>query len=295
MLLSVNNISKSFGSKKALVNITFSALSGKITGLLGPNGAGKTTLIRIILGIIPPDSGNITNSDIKTFRRYELGYVPEEHALYEKSKVFDNLIYFAELKGLSKQEASLRVLPWLEKLELTEYKNSYIETLSKGNRQKVQLIASLLHDPRIIIWDEPFSGLDPLAREKVIKIMREEAERGKIFIVSTHQLDSADNFCDSIVLLHKGKLLLSDSLENAGKMLNDNYLEVSTDAPPQFFVEFSGCKIISQNVDSYKIAIDSTFDKKKFIAELNRNYDIKNIATGKSTIKEIFFHSLELS
>jgi len=294
LLLSVNNISKSFGSKKALVNITFSAPSGKITGLLGPNGAGKTTLIRIILGIISPDSGNITNSDIKTFRRYELGYVPEEHALYEKSKVIDNLIYYAELKGLSKHEASSRVLPWLEKLELTEYKNSYIETLSKGNRQKVQLIASLLHNPRIIIWDEPFSGLDPLAREKVIKIMRDEAESGKIFIVSTHQLDSAENFCDSIVLLHKGNLLLSDSLENAGKTLRENYLEVSTDAPPQFFTQFSGCKIISQNNKNYKLAIDSTFDKKSFIAELNRLYNVNNIVTGKSTIKEIFFHSLEL-
>lgn len=289
MILTLNNLSKSFGTRKALCDFSSEIRPGIVTGLLGPNGAGKTTLIRILLGIIKPDSGFVQFSPEKSVDKNLMGYVPEENALYGKSKVMDNLIYYASLKNIEKSKAKGEAIKLLELLGAGEYADKYVETLSKGNKQKVQIAASLIHNPEIIVWDEPFSGLDPIAREVVIELMREKAKSGKIFLVSTHQLDSAEKFCDSFLLLNQGKLLLSANLADAKSEFTGNTLEIETDAPVSYVTSLPGVSGAILENSKYVVSFDEHFDKKEFISNINLNYEIFTLSHHTATIKDIFF------
>ncbi|GJQ63464.1 MAG: ABC transporter ATP-binding protein [Melioribacteraceae bacterium] len=289
MILNVINLCKSFGTRKALCDFSSEIRPGIVTGLLGPNGAGKTTLIRIILGIIKPDSGSVEFSGKSSVYKGLLGYVPEENALYGKSKVLDNLLYYASLKNLDKADAKKEAKNLLEMLGAYEYSDKYVETLSKGNKQKVQIAASLIHNPEIIIWDEPFSGLDPIAREVVIDLMRDRAKSGKIFIVSTHQLDSAEKFCDSFLLLNQGKLLLEANLAEAKSEFTGNTLEIETNAPVTYITSLPGVQGAVRENSKLIVSFNNQFDKKEFISKINTQYDIFTLSHHTATIKDIFF------
>lgn len=289
MLLRINSLTKYFGDKKALDNVTFDVTPGHITGLLGPNGAGKTTLIRLLLGVFTPDSGTCLYNGKNKISPSSIGYVPEEHALYEKSTVKQNIYYFSRLRGLDRKSIDNCFDGWIEKFRLTQFINNYTETLSKGNRQKVQLLISLLHDPSVIIWDEPFSGLDPVAREYVTEIMREEASRGKVFLVSTHQLESAENFCDSIVMLNDGKLLVSGDVKSLKENYSSDIIEITTNAPASFFSDIPGIKNLTENKGIFIIETEKGFDKKSLFRLLNESYDIIKMSEKQTTVKEIFF------
>ena len=189
MLLELRDICKSFGEKQVLKGISFKAQSGKAFGLLGRNGAGKTTTIRILMNVFPPDSGEVLiDGKPLDYDRIGIGYLPEERGLYPKKTILDQLVYFSVLKGMSRKQAVSAIDMWLERLEMTEYRNRRLDTLSKGNQQKIQLITALAHDPDIIILDEPFSGLDPVNAMMLKDVVREQLQKGKIVLFSSHQM-----------------------------------------------------------------------------------------------------------
>lgn len=209
-LLTVDNISKSYSAHQALSGVSLSIPKGSIFGLLGPNGAGKTTLIRIITQIIEQDHGKVflNGSEMNSELVRKIGYLPEERGLYKKMKVGEQLLYLARLKGLSRPDAVAKIKDWLKRLELTPWHNKTIEDLSKGMAQKVQFIATVLHEPELIILDEPFSGFDPvnanLIKDEILKLR----EKGATVIFSTHRMESVEELCDHIALINKSKKIL---------------------------------------------------------------------------------------
>jgi ABC-2 type transport system ATP-binding protein len=210
-MLVISELSKQYGTFTALDSISFSAESGKICGIVGPNGAGKTTTIRIILGILGANSGSITynGKTIADIPRSAFGYLPEERGLYKQSTVQETLLYLGALKHPDKQRLKLHIDQWLERFHIPEYKHKKVEELSKGNQQKIQFIASVLHDPELLIIDEPLSGLDPLNQELFKEIVKELRTQGKTIIFCTHQLGIAEVLCDSVIMLNKGKVAMS--------------------------------------------------------------------------------------
>ncbi len=209
-MLEIRNISKIFGAKTILHNLSFNVPKGKIYGLIGPNGAGKTTTLRIILNILPSSSGEVLFKNKKFDYDFlnSTGYLPEERGLYPKSKVKKILTYLGKLKGLSSKECENKTQYWLERLELTQYSNYLLEELSKGNQQKVQFISAILHDPEILILDEPFSGFDPV-NQTIFRDIVEELKSEKYIILSTHLMDLAESLCDEICLIMMAIKLLT--------------------------------------------------------------------------------------
>ena len=213
-MIEIRNISKNFDSIKAVNNLSLEIPPGVIYGILGPNGAGKTTTLRIILNIIEPDKGEVLfgNRKVDLGVLNRVGYLPEERGLYQKEKAIEVLIYLAQLKGLNKRKAKERALELMEKFDLADRAYSKIEELSKGMQQKLQFISTLVHDPEILILDEPFSGLDPINSELLRNLILEEKARGKTVIFSTHILEQAEKMCDFVALISKGKKVVDGKL-----------------------------------------------------------------------------------
>ncbi len=230
-MLVISELSKQYGTFKALDSISFSAESGKICGIVGPNGAGKTTTIRIILGILGANSGTITynGNPISDIPRSAFGYLPEERGLYKQSTVQETLLYLGALKYPDKQKLKQQIDQWLERFLIPEYKHKKIEELSKGNQQKIQFIASVLHDPELLIIDEPLSGLDPMNQELFKDIVKVFRTQGKTIIFCTHQLGIAEVLCDSVIMLNKGKVAMSGSMDELLRSgTSDMIIEYST-------------------------------------------------------------------
>ena len=228
MQLVLSNLVKFFGDKEVLHSVSFTADSGKAMGLLGRNGAGKTTTIRIIMNVFPPDQGDVLldgrllrHSDIR------IGYMPEEKGLYPKIKIKDQLTYLAELRGLSRNDARKSVRYWLERLEMTEYLDKKLETLSKGNQQKIQLAVALLSDPEIVILDEPFSGLDPVNAQLLKDVVNEQVAQSKIVLFSSHQMNYVETFCDDVAILHGGEITLHGNIREIKRAYPRNRLAIT--------------------------------------------------------------------
>jgi ABC-2 type transport system ATP-binding protein len=221
MALEIQNVSKTFGSFRAVDDVSFSVSPGRIFGFLGTNGAGKTTTMRMILDIIRPDSGAITwNGAPNTgIARGDFGYLPEERGLYPKMDVDEQLLFIAQLYGASKADATVALDEWLERLDITGNREKPVEQLSKGNQQKIQFLAAILHDPEILILDEPFSGLDPVNADQMKQAFLEMRDRGKTIIFSTHQLDDAQELCHEVAIIHRGKLLISGGVLDVRKSM----------------------------------------------------------------------------
>lgn len=215
-VLEVEAVEKSFGGIRAVREVSFAAEPGEILGLLGPNGAGKTTLIRMIMGIFLPDKGVIRfhfDGNSGALVRERVGYLPEERGLYGDVRLLDQLAYFGRLKGLSRREARERALKWLEKLGLLDWTRREVEKLSKGMQQKAQFIAAVLHDPDLVVLDEPFSGLDPVNQDLFKDLIRELKERGAAVLLSSHRMGLVEDLCDRIFLIHRGRKVLYGKLE----------------------------------------------------------------------------------
>ena len=229
MILEANGLKKSFDGNEVLHGVSFSISSGKALGLLGRNGAGKTTTIRILMDVLKANEGSIT-IDGKPFKAsdYKIGYLPEERGLYPKKRVDEQLLYLAALRGLSKNEAKANLKKWLKRLNIEEYEKRKLDTLSKGNQQKVQLAQTLMCDPDIVILDEPFSGLDPVNSQVLKEVVMELIQNGKLVIFSSHQMNYVEEFCESIVILHHGDVVLSGELKQIKKEFGKNRLVIST-------------------------------------------------------------------
>ena len=229
MRLDVKNITKTFGDTQVLHDITFSVNSGRALGLLGRNGAGKTTTIRIIMDVFKANSGTILLDGEKfNPRQHMIGYLPEERGLYPKKTVFEQLVYLGRIRGVSKQEAIANTKKWLERLEVSQYEKRKLETLSKGNQQKVQLASTLVSNPDIVILDEPFSGLDPVNSKILQDVVKELIESDKIVIFSSHQMSYVEEFCEEIAIINKGEVVLSGNLDNIKREFGENQLVISS-------------------------------------------------------------------
>ena len=230
MRLEVKDIHKKFGEKEVLHGISFQVESGKALGLLGRNGAGKTTTIRILMDVFHANSGEIL-LDGKKFvpAKHRIGYLPEERGLYPKRKVVDQMVYLAVLRGMKKGEAKESAKKWLARLEVSEYETKKLETLSKGNQQKVQLASTLVHNPEIVILDEPFSGLDPVNSQILKDVVNELIAEGRLVIFSSHQMSYVEEFCDNIAIINQGEVVLAGELKEIKKEYGRDRLMLSAE------------------------------------------------------------------
>lgn len=235
-MLEVKNLVKVYKNVVAVDGISFRVKPGKIFGLLGPNGAGKTTTMRMILNIIKPTKGEIIFEDKISNENFlnEIGYLPEERGLYRKSKVIDLLLYFAALKNMNKINAKSEAINWLMKLDIKNLMNRKIEELSKGNQQKIQFISSVLHNPKILVLDEPFTGFDPINQQEIKNYILEFVSTGRILILSTHQMDTAEKLCSEIFLINKGKEICSGELSEIKRKFGGNHIRIGFDGNTKF-------------------------------------------------------------
>jgi ABC-2 type transport system ATP-binding protein len=235
-LLELRNLKKYYATQKAVDDISFSIEQGSIFGLLGPNGAGKTTLLRMITGIFYPDAGDIIFGDKKfeplKDNRY-IGYMPEERGLYKKMKIGEQALYLAQLKGLSRSEAMEKIKFWFTRLNMESWWNKKVEDLSKGMSQKLQFVITVLHEPKLVILDEPFSGLDPLNANLIKDEIFELAKRGCTIIFSTHRMEQVEEICDHIILVNQGKKILDGTVQNVKQQYKENIFRVQLDNVPE--------------------------------------------------------------
>ena len=289
MGLQVKDVAKKYATRIAVDNLSFEMRKPGVFGLLGTNGAGKTTTIRMILGIIKKDQGEILWNEKEVARKYvNFGYLPEERGIYPKTKVYDQLMYFAKLKGMNKKEADKSIKYWLERLELQEYTNMLAEKLSKGNQQKVQFITAVMHDPELIVLDEPFSGLDPVNTEILKEVMIELINKGKYIIMSSHQMSTIEEFCSDLIILNKGKTVLQGNLKEIRNGYNANRLEIESCENIDNIIKEVGLNIVFSKDNNYEIEIHNQEEGYKLynlIAE-------KNIRVNKFELKRPSLHNI---
>ena len=298
MKLEVKNITKSFGETNVLKGISFSVESGKALGLLGRNGAGKTTTIRILMDVFHANSGEIT-LDGKPFepRKVQIGYLPEERGLYPKRKVLEQMIYLAMLRGVSRKTASANAKRWLERLEVSQYQDRLLETLSKGNQQKVQLASTLVCDPEIVILDEPFSGLDPVNSQILQEVVQELIRDGKIVIFSSHQMSYVEEFCEDIVIINHGEVVLSGHLDTIKRDFGKDQLVLSAlDLSPEECTDKLQSRlsdivqITGQTKEDVIVRLNEGVSRRELLAKLSQMEDIsiEHFETYKPSLNDIF-------
>lgn len=288
MMLEIKNIKKSFGEKQVLKGISLVAEGGKAFGLLGRNGAGKTTSIRILMDVFPANEGEILfNGQPINYNKIHFGYLPEERGLYPKKKIIDQLVYFAELKDMSHTDAIKSVDYWLDRLGMTEYRNKRLDTLSKGNQQKIQLITAIAHNPQIVILDEPFSGLDPVNALLLKDVVKEEIAKGKIVLFSSHQMNYIEEFCDSIAIINGGKVVLTGDLNDIKRNYPRNRLVVRSEQCKKIMAEFDTCCTSDKN-NEILITLSSPDEKRNVMKQLTEKYDIDEIKVYEPSLNDIF-------
>ena len=288
MILELKNIEKSFGEKKVLTGVSFKAEGGKAFGLLGRNGAGKTTSIRILMDVFPANSGEVLiDGEPIDYNIIGIGYLPEERGLYPKKIILDQLTYFAELKGMSRKAAIQSIDYWLDRLGMTEYRNKRLDTLSKGNQQKIQLITALAHDPDIVILDEPFSGLDPVNAMLLKDVVKEQIAKGKIVLFSSHQMSYIEEFCDSIAILKNGVVALHGDLHDIKRDYPRDRLVVRTEKPEAILADFGTACTVTED-GALRIQLASADEKKAVMTRLVGNYDIDEVKVFEPSLNDIF-------
>lgn len=287
-VLRVNNLGKSFKNKTIISNISFDVKKGEIMAILGPNGAGKSTTIRNIMGIMYPDEGEIQFANTNGIPRHKIGYLPEERGLYKGVKVMDILLYFAELKDYPLDKARKRALEYLEKFDLKGKEKVTVEELSKGMGQKVQFIASIIHEPELLILDEPFSGLDPVSQELFKKEIKDLANKGTAILLSSHQMNLVEELCDRLFMIHRGKKIIYGTMDEVKKeyanfkctMIGANKLSTLESIEKVQRIEQSG--------DHSILYLDSDVTIPIWLRNLPENLEIKELTIDRTSLHEIF-------
>lgn len=294
MSLELKNVSKTFVGKKAVDNISFKLEKPGVFGLLGTNGAGKTTTIRMLLGIIKKDSGEITWNNKQVERKnVNFGYLPEERGVYPKTKIYDQLMYFAKLKGMKKQEADEEIKKWAKVLKVEEYLEMPAEKLSKGNQQKIQFMTAVIHNPELIVLDEPFSGLDPVNTEILKNIIIDLVSKDKYVIMSAHQMSTIEEFCSDILILNKGKTVLQGNLRDIKETYPANRIEINANQNIKSFIDMFELKIENEKNNEYIIKIDNEKKAHELLNELVKNNVIINkFEIKKPTLNDIFIEKV---
>lgn len=295
-ILELHNLKKYFATQKAVDDISFNIEEGSIFGLLGPNGAGKTTLLRMITGIFYPDSGRI----IFNGKKYDpvndvgyIGYMPEERGLYKKMKIGEQAIYLAQLKGLSKHDATQKIKEWFEKFEMQSWWNKKVEDLSKGMSQKLQFVTTVLHEPKLIILDEPFSGLDPVNANLIKDEIYNLAKKGSTIIFSTHRMEQVEEICNHIVLVNKGQKILDGTVRDVKNRFKENIYQLGASTRAENLMTYI-FEVIRHHPDQLllKLQHDSTTnDVLKYF--INQDIAIHSFNEVLPSLNEIFIKLVE--
>lgn len=300
MNFQTQELTKSFGEKLVLQNVNLQTQSGHALGLLGRNGAGKTTTIRIIMGVFPPDSGKVLmDGEPIQRKRINIGYLPEERGLYPKKVILEQLVYLAELRGMNAKSAKASAVRWLDRLEMGEYINKRLDTLSKGNQQKIQLVATLITDPNFVILDEPFSGLDPVNAMMLKDVVKELIAQGKIVLFSSHQMNYVEEFCDSIAILSKGKIVISGDIKEIKHSYDRSKMIVSSPQKDRIdaFCREKLTDIVEKTSDvgdDLKIKMKSADCKNALISALTaQQFDLDGIKVFEPSLNDIFVEYTE--
>lgn len=294
MSLILKNVSKKFVGKQAVDNISFSLEKPGVFGLLGTNGAGKTTTIRMLLGIIKKDSGEITWKGKEVDRKHvKFGYLPEERGVYPKTKIFDQLMYFAELKGMNKVDAIKSINKWAKELKVEEYMQMPAEKLSKGNQQKIQFMTAIIHDPELVVLDEPFSGLDPVNTEILKNIIIDLIKNGKYVIMSAHQMATIEEFCSDILILNKGKTVLQGNLKEIKETYPANRVEIDTKQDIKNYIKDFELEIETETNNNYIIKISDEEKAHKLLNKLILDgVNVDKFEIKKPTLNDIFIEKV---
>ncbi|MGN8739839.1 ABC transporter ATP-binding protein [Bilifractor sp. HCP3S3_D3] len=288
MKLELKDLYKSFGEHQVLKGISLTAESGTALGLLGRNGAGKTTTIRILMNVFPADKGEIMlDGKPIDYKSVKIGYLPEERGLYPKKIIADQLLYFAELKGMKRTDARAAIDSWLKRLGMSEYSNKRLDALSKGNQQKIQLVTALAHDPDILILDEPFSGLDPVNAELLKEVVRDEMKRGKIILFSSHQMNYIEEFCSEIAILNGGHIVLSGNLREIRHHMAGNELLVRSSMQEQI-LEYYGDRAVLTEDGAIRITLNDTSNCRREMQLLTTKWDVNEVRIFEPSLNDIF-------
>ncbi|MFO1446514.1 ATP-binding cassette domain-containing protein [Bacillus sp. Bva_UNVM-123] len=289
-ILTVNQIGKSFKDKKIIENISFDVRQGEIMAILGPNGAGKSTTIRNIMGIMYPDEGSITfhHQAAGDIPRHIIGYLPEERGLYKKAKIMDILLYFAELKDYPQKKARQRALHYLAKFGLEGKEKSSLEELSKGMGQKVQFIASIIHEPELLILDEPFSGLDPVSQEVFKQEIKDLAANGTAILLSSHQMNLVEELCDRLYMINRGRMVLHGTLEEVKKQYANFKCTIHGGNDKKVLEELSHVQRVEYKGEHAILYLDAHVKPTLWLKAIPDSLDIKELALNRISLHEIF-------
>ena len=292
--IEVKHLSKSFGNTKAVQDVSFSVQKGRIFGLLGPNGAGKTTTIRMINYIMPVDEGKISITGLPVSPRTQklIGYMPEERGLYKKMKVGEQLIYLAQLKGLNVKDAKEKIRYWLGRFSALDWHQKSVGELSKGMSQKIQFIATIVHDPDIYIFDEPFSGLDPINSELLKEIIIELREQGKTILFSTHRMEQVEQMCDDICLFNNGKVVLTGNLREIKKDFGKNTVLLEFHGDGSFIDDLENVRINNRSTNFAEIRLLDSQNPQDILKTAIKNAEIHKFQLVEPSLNEIFISTV---
>jgi len=295
-VLVIQDLYKSFGDIRALTGCSLSVDRGRMLGFLGPNGAGKTTAMRSIFGLINPDDGNVTwdSHDVTGEDRLGFGYMPEERGLYPKMKAHDQLAYLGRIHGMSKTEARDAASYWLNRLGLKERFDSTIEALSHGNQQRVQLAAALVHDPELLVLDEPFAGLDPIASETMGEVLAEQTEAGKAVIFSSHQLDLVEDICEDVAIIHDGSIVVEGTVKELKDAAPIRHLELEVDGDADaLLAALDGVRSIQTEGNLNTVIIDAGSDVRGFLARAQEAGRLRHFSYTTPSLSDLFREAVQ--
>ena len=295
-VLEVRKISKSFKDTLVLKDLSFSVKGGETFGLLGPNGAGKTTAMRMIMNIIRPDSGEIYFNDVprNRLKGVYFGYLPEERGLYPRARVIDVLVYFGTLNNITARKAEVEAIRYLDRLGIIEYTDARINELSKGIQQKIQFIAAFLHDPEVLILDEPFTGLDPINQTVLMEILNGYKKKNKILIISTHMMEQAEKLCDHICIINQTKVVIDGSVTEIRKKFREDayYIEMEGEFPLLSALE--GVQIIEEGKNSYKFILkEKTLSLANLLKKVEEKTRIRRFEVFEPSLHDIFIRLIQ--
>ncbi len=295
IVIQLANVNKRFGALHAVRNVSFEIQRGQVCGFLGPNGAGKSTTIRMIMSILLPDSGVITVLDGSALdAKDRIGYLPEERGLYRKMRVADFLRFMAKLKGISRADADARIRSWLERVELPNVSQKRCEELSKGMQQKLQFIGSVLHEPPLLILDEPFSGLDPVNRRLLSSVVRQLKENGTTILFSTHQMEQAEDLCDQVLLIHKGEKVLDETMSQIHSRFDPRTILAqpanSIDAATQALKVVAGIESMRWSLEqkSFEIRLLEGVEPQHAMVDMMRATPLRRVELQRATLDDVF-------
>jgi ABC-2 type transport system ATP-binding protein len=294
-VVELNNVNKRFASLKAVDDISFSLESGMVHGMLGPNGAGKTTTIRMIMNIIMPDSGSISIlGDNKPGAMNErIGYLPEERGIYRKMKINDVMLFLAELKGMKRKQAQTVINSWMERMDLKAWQYKKVEELSKGMQQKPQMIATLMSEPELLILDEPFLGLDPINTNLIKEIILEEKKKGTTIVFSTHEMDSAERLCDTILLIDHGRKILDGAIGEVKKQFGTKSIQLSYSGKPDFLEQSPLISKYDDFGNYVEVLLKDDTEPQAFLESIVGKVRINRFEIMEPSLNDIFISSVQ--